>query len=73
MSESSVEEKIVSLFERSFPCTIKTFLLNHIEKYSYSTFPIATVVPKSLHEPISKMWIRVQGKARGGSKAEHTR
>jgi hypothetical protein len=24
-------------------------------------------------EPISKMWIRIQGKARGGEKAEHTR
>ncbi len=26
-----------------------------------------------LLEPISKMWIRVQGKARGGEKAQHTR
>jgi len=24
-------------------------------------------------EPISKMWIRAHGKARGGEKAEHTR
>ena len=38
------------------------------------TFDLICVIKlKKIEEPISKMWIRVHGKARSGEKAEHTR
>jgi hypothetical protein len=48
-------------------------LSGHINDLTSKDIPLTACANRKKLEPISKMRIRVQGKARGGEKAQHTR